>query len=53
MIDVGIVFAARMVIRFASLAPEKLNLRQINKDLDALMDVLKTGASHITSWLIS
>lgn len=41
--DVGIVFAARMVIRFAGLAPDRLNLREVNKDLEALMEKFKTG----------
>jgi hypothetical protein len=44
MTHVGIVFAARMVIRFASLASAgSLDLRQVNKDLEALMSMLRIG----------
>lgn len=48
-VDVGIVFAARMVIRFARLAPEQLDLRQVNRDLEALMEMFRTGEFHTPS----
>jgi hypothetical protein len=37
------VFAARMLIRFASMLPDAIDLRQTARDLESLATILRTG----------
>lgn len=41
--DVAMAFAARLLIRFAGLVPDAVDLRQTGRDIEALAGVLRRG----------
>lgn len=44
--DVAMVFAARLLIRFATLAPESVDLRRSGREIEELAAMLKRGTFH-------